>query len=139
MASTQKISELFLPLGATRFPLPRSFARTRETSDERRHLRPRRDSCARAAVRLQLEHSFRWHCDDVWNGSTGWLLGVVFLMGKGLELDLLFPIKDTASASLMLVKAKCLLDAKVIGPAEAALVSRRAHAMLRSFDCGQAA
>ena len=60
-------------------------------------------------------------------------------MGKHLELDVLFPIKDTASARLMLLKANCLLEAKVIGPAENALIFRRANAMLQACEFEQAA
>ena len=60
-------------------------------------------------------------------------------MRNGLELDTLFPIKDTASARLMLVKASCLLQAKVIDQATAAMVLRRAYAVLSPMEASEAA
>jgi hypothetical protein len=60
-------------------------------------------------------------------------------MRNGLELDNLFPIKDIASARLMLVKATCLLEAKVIDQATAAMVLRQAYALLSPMDASEAA
>jgi len=47
-------------------------------------------------------------------------------MRRRLDLDILFPIKDSASARLMLLKARCLLGAQVITEPEAMEVVRRA-------------
>jgi hypothetical protein len=50
-------------------------------------------------------------------------------MRRGLNFETLFPIKDAASARLMLVKARCLLAAEVIREPEALEVVRRANAI----------
>jgi hypothetical protein len=48
-----------------------------------------------------------------------------------LDLDLVFPIRDLASAELMRVKAACLLHAGVIDDAQREIVERRAQRFLR--------
>lgn len=60
-------------------------------------------------------------------------------MRTGLDLNSLFPIKDAASARLMLIKARCLLEARLIDQADAAAVFSRANAMLFLPETKQAA
>jgi hypothetical protein len=57
-------------------------------------------------------------------------------MRRGLDLDTLFPIKDAASAGLMLVKARCLLAAEVISEPEGLEVARRANAIRGTCKAG---
>jgi hypothetical protein len=51
-------------------------------------------------------------------------------MRADLDMELIFPIIDEASANLMLVKATCLLQAGVISAADASAVFRRASEIL---------
>ena len=48
----------------------------------------------------------------------------------GRDSELIFPIKDAASAALMLVKADCLHTAGIINEAEKQHVHSRAHTFL---------
>jgi hypothetical protein len=48
-----------------------------------------------------------------------------------LDLDLVFPIRDLASAELMRVKAACLQHAGVIDATQREIVERRARRFLR--------
>ena len=48
----------------------------------------------------------------------------------GRDSELIFPIKDAASAALMLVKADCLHTAGIINEAEKQYVHSRAHTFL---------
>jgi hypothetical protein len=57
-------------------------------------------------------------------------------MRRGLNFDTLFPMKDPASARLMLVKARCLLAAEVISESEALEVARRANAIRSACEAG---
>jgi hypothetical protein len=50
-------------------------------------------------------------------------------MQRARDIELNFPIKDTASAALMLVKADCLYKAGIINKAE----KRRVHSRARTF------
>jgi hypothetical protein len=49
-------------------------------------------------------------------------------MRSGLDLEVIFPIKDEPSARLMRLKAECLLAARVIDGSAAAAVFRRVAA-----------
>jgi hypothetical protein len=48
----------------------------------------------------------------------------------GRDSELIFPIKDAASAALMLIKADCLHTAGIIGKAENQYVHSRARTFL---------
>jgi len=48
----------------------------------------------------------------------------------GRDSELVFPIKDAASAALMLIKAGCLHTAGIINGAEKQYVHSRAHTFL---------
>jgi hypothetical protein len=48
----------------------------------------------------------------------------------GRYSELIFPIKDAASAALMLIKADCLHTAEIINEAEKRYVHSRAHTFL---------
>jgi hypothetical protein len=48
----------------------------------------------------------------------------------GRDSELIFPIKDAASAALMLIKADCLHTAETINEAEKQYVHSRAHTFL---------
>ena len=48
----------------------------------------------------------------------------------GRDSELIFPIKDAASAALMLIKADCLHTAGIINEAEKQYVHSRAHTFL---------
>ena len=48
----------------------------------------------------------------------------------GRDSELIFPIKDAASAALMLTKADCLHTAGIINEAEKQYVHSRAHTFL---------
>ena len=50
-------------------------------------------------------------------------------MHRGRDSELIFPIKDAASAALMLIKADCLHTAVIINEAEKQYV----HSMARTF------
>jgi hypothetical protein len=60
-------------------------------------------------------------------------------MRSGLNFDTVFPIKDPASARLMLLKARCLLAAEVISEPDALEVVRRASAIQGTCKAGIAA
>jgi hypothetical protein len=47
-----------------------------------------------------------------------------------LNIELIFPIKDAASAALMIIKADCLHKAGIISEAEKHLVDSRARAFV---------
>jgi hypothetical protein len=49
---------------------------------------------------------------------------------RGRDSELIFPIKDAASAALMLIKADCLHTAGIINEAEKQYVHSRAHTFL---------
>jgi hypothetical protein len=51
-------------------------------------------------------------------------------MQGALDPELIFPIKDSASAALMLIKADCLHTAGIIDEAERQLVHSRARMFL---------
>jgi hypothetical protein len=51
-------------------------------------------------------------------------------MRRARDSELIFPIKDTASAALMLIKADCLHKAGIIGEAEKQYVRSRARTFL---------
>jgi hypothetical protein len=46
------------------------------------------------------------------------------------DIEVIFPIKDAASAALMLIKADCLHTAGIINEAEKQYVHSRAHTFL---------
>ena len=48
-------------------------------------------------------------------------------MQRAWDIELIFPIKDAASAALMLVKADCLHKAGIISEAEKQLVNSSAR------------
>jgi hypothetical protein len=48
-------------------------------------------------------------------------------MQRAWDIELIFPIKDAASAALMLIKADCLHKAGIISEAEKQLVDSRAR------------
>jgi hypothetical protein len=48
-------------------------------------------------------------------------------MQRAWDTELIFPIKDAASAALMLIKADCLRKAGIISEAEKQLVDSRAR------------
>ena len=52
------------------------------------------------------------------------------IMQRGRDSELIFPIRDAASAALMLIKADCLLTAGIINEAEKQYVHSRARAFL---------
>jgi len=52
------------------------------------------------------------------------------IMQRGRDSDLIFPIKDAASAALMLIKADCLHTAGMINEAEKQSVHSRARTFL---------
>jgi hypothetical protein len=52
-------------------------------------------------------------------------------MNRNLNLDLIFPIKDTSSAELMAVKARCLHKAGVIGRGQKDMILCKAAKALR--------
>jgi hypothetical protein len=51
-----------------------------------------------------------------------------------LNIPLIFPIKDTASATLMLIKAECLQKAGVISEGKKQWVESRARIFLKRCD-----
>ena len=51
-------------------------------------------------------------------------------MQRALYSELIFPIKDAASAALMLIKADCLHTARIINEAEKQYVRSRARTFL---------
>ena len=51
-------------------------------------------------------------------------------MQRAWDIELIFPIKDAASAALMLIKADCLHKAGVINEAEKQWVHSRASTLL---------
>jgi hypothetical protein len=51
-------------------------------------------------------------------------------MRRALNIELIFPIKDAASAALMIIKADCLHKAGIISEAEKHLVDSRARAFV---------
>jgi hypothetical protein len=51
-------------------------------------------------------------------------------MQRGRDSELIFPIKDAASAALMLIKADCLHTAGIINEAEKQYVHSRARTFL---------
>jgi hypothetical protein len=57
----------------------------------------------------------------------------------GRDSELIFPIKDTASAALMLIKADCLHTAGIINEAEKQYVHSRAHTFLADTTLKDAA
>jgi hypothetical protein len=60
-------------------------------------------------------------------------------LGLCLDLDLIFPVNDEASARLMITKTECLLYAGVIDVAEACAVFRRAAEVQYRTETRQAA
>jgi hypothetical protein len=52
------------------------------------------------------------------------------IMQRGQDSELIFPIKDAASAALMLIKADCLHTAGIINEAEKQYVYSRARTFL---------
>ena len=58
------------------------------------------------------------------------LARVYSAMQDNLNIPLIFPIKDTASAALMLIKADCLHKAGIIDEAEKQYVHSRARTFL---------
>ena len=52
------------------------------------------------------------------------------VMRRACDSELIFPIKDAASAALMLIKADCLLTAGIINEAEKQYVHSRARTFL---------
>jgi hypothetical protein len=61
--------------------------------------------------------------------TTPWNSCALF-MEDTLNIPLIFPIKDAASAALMLIKADCLLTAGIINEAEKQYVHSRARTFL---------
>ena len=59
--------------------------------------------------------------------------------GLCLDLELIVPINDEASARLMILKAECLLQAGVIDVPEVCTIFRRASEVLYSGETRQAA
>jgi hypothetical protein len=55
-----------------------------------------------------------------------------------LDLDLIFPIRDVASADLMKLKANCLWSAGIIDDGERELVHRRAERFLQRVKANAA-
>jgi hypothetical protein len=51
-------------------------------------------------------------------------------MQRAWDIELIFPIKDTASAALMVIKADCLHKAGIINETEKEYVHSRAHTFL---------
>jgi hypothetical protein len=51
-------------------------------------------------------------------------------MQRAWDIELIFPIKDAASAALMVIKADCLHNAGVISDGEKQWVQSRAHPFL---------
>jgi hypothetical protein len=51
-------------------------------------------------------------------------------MQRPWDIELIFPIKDAASAALMLIKADCLYKAGIISEAEKQLVDSRARPLV---------
>jgi hypothetical protein len=66
------------------------------------------------------------HMEPHWFGKTSGYP----IMQRGRDSELIFPIKDAASAALMLIKADCLLTAGVINEAEKQYVHSRARTFL---------
>ena len=58
------------------------------------------------------------------------LARVYSAMQDNLNIPLIFPIKDTASAALMVIKAECLHKAGIIDEAEKQYVHSRARKFL---------
>jgi len=58
------------------------------------------------------------------------LARVYSAMQDNLNIPLIFPIKDTASAALMVIKAECLHKAGIIDEAEKQYVHSRARTFL---------
>jgi hypothetical protein len=53
------------------------------------------------------------------------------MTSMAFDLDLIFPIRDVASADLMMLKATCLWNAGIIDDGERELVQQRAERFLR--------
>ena len=60
-------------------------------------------------------------------------------MQRAWDIELIFPIKDAASASLMLIKADCLQKAGVISEAEKQWIYSRARTFLADTTLKDAA
>jgi len=59
-------------------------------------------------------------------------LDLISAMQDTLNIPLIFPIKDTASATLMLIKAECLHKAGLISEGEKQWVESRARIFLNA-------
>ena len=104
-------------------------ATRQERRHDRRYIRPRVCWTGLPAIRLELDSSAYRRGHHVCDGGGGFPLGVMRVMRRALDLDTLFPIRDRASAHLMLLKARCLLAADVIGEREMVEVLRGAKAI----------
>jgi hypothetical protein len=60
-------------------------------------------------------------------------------MQRAWDIELIFPIKDAASAALMVTKADCLLNAGVISDGEKQWVHSRARQFLADGTLEEAA
>ena len=69
------------------------------------------------------------HREHVWEGTECGIHGYS-AMQRAWDIELIFPIKDAASAALMVIKADCLHDAGVISDGEKEWVHSRAHPFL---------
>src|SRR5215468_9885227 len=65
-------------------------------------------------------------------------LTVFSAMQRAWDIEIIFPIKDAASAALMLVKANCLDKAGIISEAEKQWVHSRARMFLADAPLGHA-
>jgi len=60
-------------------------------------------------------------------------------MHRAWDIELIFPIRDAASAALMLIKANCLDKAGIISEAEKQWVQSRARSFLTDAPLNNAA
>jgi hypothetical protein len=62
--------------------------------------------------------------------GTGWEIHGYSAMQRAWDIELIFPVKDVASAALMVIKADCLHNAGVISDGEKQWVYSRARPFL---------
>jgi len=72
-------------------------------------------------------------------GKPGRYLGHVRMMIMQFNLDLIFPIRDAASAELMVLKARCLRSAGIIDLQQKNIVEQRAQQFLAKQESMQEA
>jgi hypothetical protein len=89
-----------------------------------------------------MSYGFAWEAIGRPHGTppVGEIQVIQFMQLQcGRDSELVFPIKDAASAALMLIKADCLHTAGIINGAEKQYVHSRAHTFLDDATLKEAA